>query len=112
MEESMTNETVVTPVTIKDDTGWYKEKLWFKIITARPFVNFLKDLINKDNPASAHSFVNLIWGLGSFFLYWVDHFAFDRGNFTTNDYMFIAGMAGLTTLSAVASKIVDTKKEG
>lgn len=97
---------------METETGTYKEEWWFKILTLRPFVNFLKDLINKDNPASAHSFINVIWGLGSFFLYWFDHFAFDRGNFTTNDYMFIASMAGLTTLSAVASKLVDSKKEG
>jgi hypothetical protein len=103
MEKFMVDE----PILVEKET--YKEKLWFKIITFRPFVDFCKSLINKDNPESAHSFINLVWGLGSFFLYWFDHFAFDRGNFTGNDYMFIAGMAGLTTLSAVASKLIDKK---
>jgi len=89
----------------------YKEQMWFKILTARPFTNYFKELINKDNPASVHSFVNLIWGFGSFFLYWFDHFAFDRGNFTSNDYLFLAGMAGITTMSAVASKLADKQGE-
>ena len=93
-----------------DETGTYKEKWWFKIITARPFVNFLKDLINKDNPASAHSFINIVWGFGSFILYWIDHFLYHKGVFTTNDLTFIGGLAGITTLSAVASKLVDNKQ--
>jgi len=95
---------------VKKDPGWYKEEWWFKIITARPFVNYAKDLINKDNPASTHNFVSLVWGFGSFLFYWIDHFAFHRkSGFTNNEFWFIAGMAGVTTITAVANNLA-TKK--
>lgn len=92
-----------------------KETWWFKLITGYPIIKridnaieFVKDLINKNNPYSSHRAINLTWGIGSFILYWIDHFLKKR-NFTNGDFLFIAGMAGVTTISAVLAKSQDSK---
>ena len=54
--------------------------------------------------------INLFWGCGSFLLYWFDHFFYQR-IFTNQDYIFIASMAGITTIAAIRSKKLDSIKD-
>ena len=82
-----------------------------RIIEIKP-LQYFKDLSDSMNPLSSHNAINLLWGGGSFVFYWVDHFyrvthKLDY-QFTTTDYIFISAMAGISTLSALASKKVDT----
>ena len=78
-----------------------------RIMSSQP-VKFFKDLSNSENPLSSHKWVNLVWGGGSFVCYWADHFIRLFKNkdykFETLDYVFIAAMAGISTISAIASK--------
>jgi hypothetical protein len=81
----------------------------YRIMTLKPFTNYFRELADRTNPESSHRAINVTWGMGSFFLYWADHFYYHRV-FTVQDYMFIAAMAGITTLAAVASKTIDNKQ--
>jgi len=70
-------------------------------------VKLFHRLLNREDPLSSLHFVNLLWGAGSFILFWVEHFLRIYRNldykFTAADYVFIAGMAGISSLSAFAS---------
>lgn len=95
----------------------YKDSWWWRLITLAPLLErfdrvmfFIKELTNKQDSHSHHKAINLVWGVGSFICYWVNHFIFCKGKFETIDYIFIAGMAGITTLSAVLTKKFDLKE--
>ena len=90
----------------------FRDSWWWKTITLQNFIQYVKNLIDKTDPASSHAAINLLWGVGSFFCYWADHFLSNPGKFVQSDFMFITAMAGITTLSAVASKLVDNSKTG
>jgi len=84
-----------------------------KLVSLRP-IEYFKGLTNKNNPHSSHRFVNLIWGCGSFFMFWAISFiqvtrdvAF---RFGALEYTFIGAMAGISTISAIVSKKKDQPK--
>ena len=94
--------------------GQVSEKWWYKLITfsaIRDCINntigFFKQLTDKTDPHSSHRAINLTWGIGSFVCYWADHFIFNRGKFTKEDFIFITVMAGVTTLAAAMAKFGD-----
>jgi hypothetical protein len=92
------------------ENQWYL-KFWnwfYKIITCKPITDYFQRLVNKLDDQSSHRAINVLWGCGSFFLYFFDHFFYKR-TFTNQDFMFITGMAGITTLAAVSSKKLDPK---
>lgn len=78
-----------------------------RIISLEP-VAYLKSLTNRNDPHSSHRAVNITWGLGSFIMFWGSYlFQLYRDiNFRLGitDYLFIATMAGMSTLSAIAAK--------
>lgn len=78
-----------------------------RIMASEP-VKYFKDLSNSANPQSSHKWVNLLWGGGSFVCYWADHFIRLAKNkeykFEILDYVFIAAMAGISSLTAILSK--------
>ena len=87
----------------------YTEQWWYKFITfsaitkrVDAFLTLLRDIINKQDPHSSHEIINLTWGLGGFFLYFLDHFAYHRV-FTTADLTFLSVMSGITAYAAVTS---------
>ena len=75
-----------------------------KIVTIKP-LEFAQKLIDATNPMSTHNTINLIWGVGSFVGFWLDHFwrlhLKETVTFTWVDYAFIGGMAGISTFSAI-----------
>jgi hypothetical protein len=90
--------------------SWYL-KLWnwvYKVITLKPATDYFQKLANTKDPQSSHDAINLLWGIGAFFLYFLDHFIYKRV-FNNNDFVFIASMAGISTLAAVSAKKVDAK---
>ncbi len=93
------------------ETKWY-QKLWawfYRLITCKAVTDYFQKLANTQDPQSSHDAINLLWGVGAFFLYFADHFYYKRV-FQNNDFMFIASMAGISTLAAVSAKKVDSKK--
>lgn len=68
-------------------------------------IQFCLRLINVNDPYQVHNLTNLIWGIGSFLFYWLDHFM-SRRQFTNDDYWFILGMCGLSAGLAVANNRV------
>ena len=87
----------------------YTTSWWYKIITFSAIVTridnaveFFKGLVNQQNPLSSHEAVNMVWGLGSFILYWLDHFVYHRV-FSNQDFLFLATMSGITAIAAVTS---------
>jgi len=81
----------------------------YKVLTLHPITNYFRELVDKNNPQSSHQAVNTIWGLGSFFFYWLDHFL-NKRSFSDNDFMFILAMAGVSTLAAIGSKVAEKSK--
>ena len=92
----------------------YKDSWWYKLITCSALMKrfdaltqFLKDSVDKTKPHSSHELVNLLWGIGSFFAYWADHFINHR-SLTGQDYMFLLAMSGITAISSISSKKTDS----
>ena len=103
-------------VNMPDIKPSYKDSWWWRLITLAPLlerfdkaIDFLKELTDKLDSHSSHRAINLTWGIGSFVCFWVNHFIYNHGKFATADYVFIATMAGITTMSAVLSKGFDPK---
>ena len=83
----------------------------FKRIADLAPVQYFKNLADSEKSDSAHGFVNVLWGGGSFAFFWISHFiklhADPKTSLTVVVYTFIAAMAGISTYSAIQAKKVD-----
>jgi hypothetical protein len=82
-------------------------EMFRRIFSIAP-IQYFKNLTNKEDPHSSHRFVNLLWGCGSFGMFWASYcyqlFRDVNYRLSLTDYLFIATMAGMSTLSAIAAK--------
>jgi len=76
----------------------------FKKIASLSPIEYFKTLTDTTDPQSAHNFINLLWGCGSFLFFWGSYFVkiYKNPSYTLNamDYGFIVAMAGISTMSA------------
>ena len=89
----------------------WRKNWWWKLLSGAfvrdriyKIIKYFAELPNVNSPYSSHRAVNVTWGLGSFILYFTDHFVFKRGPFSRDELLFMMAMAGIQTTSALISK--------
>ena len=89
----------------------WRDNWWWKLLSGAfirdrvdKTIKYFAELPNINNPYSSHRTINLCWGLGSFFGFWIDHFLYHRGGFSNWELSFILAMAGIHTTSALVAK--------